>query len=648
MTGSLYAIDKPDVRALSAMGDRAFLDRDWYVASEYYREALLHNPAYLEAMTGLARSSYELGEYERALLQTREARKRAPQRADLAALEAFVLIALGDSAGAEGIIHAILKSEPYNRDALFAKAELGILAGRPSEASQLYNDIISRYPDDKRALVSLAILSHAMGNGERGRDLVVKAMRRHPDDERVYYHAAWLDAQEGLFERAMAGLEQALHLDKDYREARILLAQLQYRMQQYSSCIEQTDILLQNKRDDSLSWYLKARATEALDKYDDARALYLTALHHDKEDEIARLALTESLAAHTPLESPERRPLGNWFFSRAEEYRSQFQAQMALASYQLGLKLSPYAKERARYADLLAQSGLPGRQLEELMFMQDIGIADTAINDRVEAWESILADSVHRRWDISPMDIPASSWKLAVCVDTRTEKSLHVDASLLVSRLLASLLEREPHIALSDIAVIQDSYASAWRSAREAAANYLIMIEVSETARDFSVDAHIYSASSGSLLHTERVYQTGMDKVWNGTFRISQRIAGLFPAYSRILARKGNQVITGFGAHYALEEDTKLVVIKDSDFHPLVDRFILAPKDEQIIASLVPEEQDEYVTRAKVIRNGFFDRLAVGDPVIRYKKEEEGKTDSTGAERSTVSGEIREMIRAIR
>ena len=97
-----------------------------------------------------------------------------------------------------------------------------------------------------------------------------------------------------------------------------------------------------------------------------------------------------------------------------------------------------------------------------------------------------------------------------------------------------------------------------------------------------------------------------------------------------------------------MEEDTKLVVIKDSDFHPLVDRFILAPKDEQIIASLVPEEQDEYVTRAKVIRNGFFDRLAVGDPVIRYKKEEEGKTDSTGAERSTVSGEIREMIRAIR
>src|SRR5690606_4901278 len=115
----LPAVEMPDVRALCASGDEAFLDRDWYRASEYYREALRSNPAYLEALSGLARCSYELAEYDLALKQTRDARKRAPLRSDLAALEAFIHIALGDIGAAESLIQSILQREPYNREALF-------------------------------------------------------------------------------------------------------------------------------------------------------------------------------------------------------------------------------------------------------------------------------------------------------------------------------------------------------------------------------------------------------------------------------------------------------------------------------------------------------------------------------------------------
>lgn len=645
---SLCAFDDSDARSLSALGDKAFLERNWYAASEYYREALHLNPAYLEALSGLARSSYELGEYPLALIQVRDARKRAPRRADLAALEAFIHIALGNTKSAEEIIADILLREPWNRDALFARAELGLLAGRPSQASQLYSDIISRYPDDKRALVSLAILSHSMGNSTASRSLVVKALRLHPDDERVYYYAAWLDAQEGQLDRAISSLEQALRLAPDYHEGRRLLAKLLYRTQQYSSCIEHSDILLKDKRDDVLSWYLKARSLEALKRHGEARSLYANALHHDSEDEFSRFALNEALLEHTPLESNERIAMGHWFFDRAEQYRSQFQVEMALASYQLGLRVHPYAKERARYADLLAQSGFPGRQLEELKFMQDIGLADTSINDTVEAWESIMIDSLHRQWGLDPLSVPSTSWKLAVCIDKQKEHTLHVDASLLVSQLLGALLEQEAHLSLVTVEAAQPSFAGAWRHAREAGADYLIMLDTVESVSDFSLDALVYNASSGSLLHTERVYQTGMNKVWNGSFRMSRRLAGLFPVHSTIVARRGNQVLAGFGSRYPAKDDTRLIVVKDTTLRPPLNGFTLAPAQSEIIASLVPEEQDEYVTRAKIVRNGFFDRLDVGDQVLFYAEGEETKADTSGAERPPLPVEIRDIIRTIR
>ena len=124
----------PSASALYERGLTYMVAEDWYSASESLLESLRVNPAHAQATAALAECYYELGEFDEALSWVRRARSLARGNTSLANLEAFIMIALGRLDEASAIVNQVLQSEPYNREALFAAAELDIARGRAGDA----------------------------------------------------------------------------------------------------------------------------------------------------------------------------------------------------------------------------------------------------------------------------------------------------------------------------------------------------------------------------------------------------------------------------------------------------------------------------------------------------------------------------------
>ncbi|GHV81802.1 hypothetical protein AGMMS49991_03600 [Spirochaetia bacterium] len=222
-------------------GQALMVEENWYAAAEAFLECLKINAAHAEGAAALAECYYELEEFDQALIWVRKARSLSRANMALANLEAVTLIALGQIDASAAVIADVLKREPYNKEALFAAAELDIAKGHTGDALSRYREVVRRFPDDRRVLVSLALVMGVLGDNTGARSSIERALLLHPEDYRVHYYAAYLDAQAGRLSSAIGYAGESLALRPGYAPARSLLASLRYRSGQYEEAARLAD-----------------------------------------------------------------------------------------------------------------------------------------------------------------------------------------------------------------------------------------------------------------------------------------------------------------------------------------------------------------------------------------------------------------------
>jgi len=385
-----------DAAAHYELGRNYMADENWYSAVGALLECTRLNPAHAEGTAALAECYYELAEFDEALNWVRKARLLARGNMSVANMEVFTLIALGNLDAASDLVSGILAREPYNREALFAAGELDIARNKPSEAMLRYREAVRRYPDDRRLLISLALVTLSLGDAETAVSYINNALSQHPDDYRVFYYAAYIYAQNGRTADAIQYAERALYYRPGHGPSQSLMASLRYRNSQYEEAARLCDIAIAADRQDMSAWYLKGLSLIRMGRHLDAIAVLSTALSVNEEDEFIRAVLEELLITTTALEDLRRARWAAWHFNKARSYYSRRLIEQALFEYRRGLRLNPFAKDRLEYAELLRIQGYPARYLEELLFLQDQGMADRSLNDAVEAYGSLLSEALFR------------------------------------------------------------------------------------------------------------------------------------------------------------------------------------------------------------------------------------------------------------
>jgi tetratricopeptide (TPR) repeat protein len=624
-------------------GRSLMADENWYSALEAFLECLKINPAHAEGTVAVAECYYELAEFDEALNWVRKARALARTNMTVANLEVFTLIALGHLDTAASLVTEVLTREPYNKEALFAAGELDIARNRPSEALLRYREAVRRYPDDHRLLISLALVTLSLGDGDMALNYINSAMTQHTDDYRVFYYAAYIYAQTGKLADAIRLAETALQYRPGHAPSQSLMATLRYRNAQYEEAARLCDVAIAADRQNMSAWYLKGLSFIRLGRLSDAITVLSNAITISEDDEFIRAILEETILSSTVLEDPRRTRWAAWHFNKAREYRTRHLTEQAVFEYRRGLRLNPFAADRREYAEMLRLQGYPARYLEELRFLQDHGINDRPLNDAVEAYASLLSDAMFRRWQVNPVDLAERHWKIAVFSIAGQSGLYHADAGTVAASVIKELLVHDRNIMPINLEMRQSSFSQAFRQAREAGADYFLIVSVNENERDISLKGELFVARTGAAAGTFYTYRTGTDRLRNASRGIIEQLSNAMPQRGRMLIRRQNQALINKGRADGVRADTVYEIIKKGRLQIANEGIALIYGADELVGKLTITSADEEIAVGTITRNGFFDRIEQGDEVILQV---EGS--SRPAAETAANPELRALLRTLR
>jgi len=637
------ALHAQSAASLYNAGRTAMLEEDYYKAAESFLEVLRLSPSHAEATAALAECYYALSEFDEALSWVRKARTLARGNLWLANLEARVLIALGRLNEGSQIIGEVLAREPYNKDALFAQAEMDIARGRPSEAAIRYREAARRYPGDQKLLLSLALVLGSLGQHRDAKTYIDRALAQHSDDYRVYYYAAYLAFRGDRIAEGIRYAERTLNFKSTFTPAKTLLAKLRYRSGQFEEAARLADEIIARDRQDTGAWYLKGMAYSRLDRRQDAISVLNSAAALAPDDEFIRTALEDLLIAGTAVEDPARRRLATWHFTRARDFRARNLSDQALFEYRRGLRLNPYAGERRDYAEILRVQGFPARAMEELRFLQSMGPKNQEIDDLIENNTTRLANALFVRWGVDPLLVTKRHWKVAVFSVASQSGFVHVDGGAVASAYVKDLLIHDRNIAPMDAELRQPSFSAAFRTAREGGADYFLILSVSENERDLSLKGEVFVGRTGSPAGTFSAYRTGSDRLRNAGRSVIDQLAAALPFRSELAVRQAGQGLINKGRADGVKADNVYDIVKKGRVSLKNEGMGLVYAPGDIIGTITVKEADEEVAAGNLARSGYYDRIERGDEVV-LQKEQTPPAPVQGA----ADPELRALLRTLR
>ena len=600
---------------LSSASTKAFSE-DWYGAIDDYLAALRLNPSYSDAMLGLAECYYELGEYEQALAYaTRAAPFRKGDRS-LLDLEGFIRAGLGDLSTARSRFQAVLSSAPNDLDARFGLALLDLAEGKKTEAKLRFEDSLRIAPLDARSLASLALIALDQGRSGDAAALVEKALDAHSDDARVQQVAAKVYAARGDFAQAVFHARNAVKLRPTRSEYHGLLGSLLFASGDYKGSEAVMKEAVAVDRKDELAWYALGVDQVALGESTDAIYSLDTATGLKPDDEVARIALESVVMGSSPLESDLRRRYSDWHVARGKELEDRSYFDQAVVEYRRALRIDPYSVDgRVHYAELLKKRGFPARQLSELRFLEGIGKADRSTLDAIEIYSSLLAGSVSDQWGIDQFSLPKRPYKLALFYRTDAPAEYHLDVASTLRRYLSDILSSSSRLGVLPIQPGVSSPGEAFKLAREAGADYYLVLSVRESDREIQMGGELRVAKTGSLATSYRYYRTGNDRVKNTAQRLADSIVASLQPKGSILRRSQDSALVDLGSADGFKVGDSLLILKKGSLGVKSEGLGPSWPDQAQVGTLTITSIDEEVATGDLKSSGFFDTINVGDEV---------------------------------
>ncbi len=207
--GDRSSVEKADFyqRALAAIE----LKR-WDIARRELTNVLAQSPQEARALSLMSACSFNLGEVDTAIEQSKSAIKCDPKWT-----HAYYVLSLGyTSKGrfreAQRAIKPALAEEPENPDYLMVMANLHFAEVRWKEGLQLLEHALSYDPAHASCLRLKAYGLRQSGRTADADEVVKQALSLHPEDARLYAEAGWAAIRKDASE-ARTHFEEALRLD---------------------------------------------------------------------------------------------------------------------------------------------------------------------------------------------------------------------------------------------------------------------------------------------------------------------------------------------------------------------------------------------------------------------------------------------------
>ncbi len=610
------ALFAADARSLYQAGARAQAEGNSHLAVEKYTAALAANPAYLEAMTGMAECFFLLEEYDEALRWVTEALRFDRGSPGLLVLQGRVLIGMGRPADARKIFSLVLSQRPNDLEARFGQAEAEVAEGKTRTALSQYSQTLRLAPESRKALLSLAMLSASLGDAAAASRYYELALRSHSADPSVQLAAAEWDAGQGRLDSAERRARTALSLAPGLPQARIALGGILLdRGKPLDAAVELREAVASDPNN-SLAWHALGMAYRKAGDAAKAIASFASGLSAVPSDEILRISQENTTLDSLPLDDPIRKKAAAAHLEQGALLEQRNSLEAALAEYRRALLLDPTGRDaRVAYARVFRSLGFPDKYLSELTVVASLGAADTFVTDEIEGLRSELAEGISRAWGYDQHNLERSRYNVPVFTLPSANRLLHAAAHDDLVRAFAAMLSRFPSISVPDLPRVATGFEEAFRAARESGSDWFVILALEESERSFSAAADLHLARTGARLASIPVYRTGNDRVRDSFLRICSDIAARLPTRGALIARRLDQGLIDLGSLHGVKKGDRLIIVRKGAARLSNQGPGLSWEPADVVGEFTVAAVDEAVSEGTIARKGYFDLVNVGDTV---------------------------------
>lgn len=635
----IFAQTRRNAQALFAQGIEAEDERDWWAASEKFQAAVRANPAYADAWFHLAKCLYQMQSFELALQHLQNAKKYSPERTDILNLEGMSLISLGKFDEAENIFSQIQKKYPNDIESRFGLAELNLLKGRTTVAEKLYSDALSKSPGNVKALLSLALLKSETKDSPRAERYVNEALRVGSADPQVYYIAAFLDFKNGKFDAAERRCLSALQLDGNYDAAYEFLALIYFAQERFPEVIDLADFGISRDRENGNIWYVKGLAQQKLGLENDAIETWLLGLDAVPDDEIMRAAFELSVLRTLPLEDPRRADWAKFHVQKGADHAKRYSGRAMRYEYQAALRLDPHNfRARNAFSNLLRAEGYSENYLSQMRFIQENGILQGGIqalkgegkkidaddekfalvklSDTVEGYESLLENTLARKWDVNPFFLDKRRWNLRIYYTDSSEPLAHPELSRVAAEhlcvLFGGVLGQSVEISVLPAKNFSEAYSDAYKGGFD----YFIILDVAEDERVLKFDATMYSGRNGTEAKKFSTFKTGNDRYASSLLNLRSAILGSLPIRAKILNRSGKDILVDIGRTEGMTSGAKFAVVKRGALRTSDTGVGVSYSEDNFLGTVTLSDVGEDISEGVLGDTGFYDLVNARDEIV--------------------------------
>jgi len=624
----LYSQGKNNKTARSYFdtGLQAENTEEWHTATQNFLEAVRINPAYADAWYHLSRVSYFLGEPDLALQYLASAEKIEKSNARILNLKGLIYLSLGETDKASDIFNQILTAYPNDVSAHFGLAELQLSDGRFSGAKKEYEEALKRQGDNKKALLSLSLLCAYTNDFNGSNTYLRRALNFYSSDPTVHYLSALIDCMKNDLENAEKQARIAVELNKNYSQGYRLLAQILYYEGKYSECSDLCDYLISKDRNNSINWYLKGLCQKNTGSISDAVATWSKGLELSPQDELMRMTLELEVRDSVSLEDPRRKNWANYHVNIANQCAERYDGTGASYEYQRALRIDPMNREaRLAYANMLELNGMHELYLDQLKFVKDFAAENgkpvskrdaTALSDTIEAYDSLLSETLAKKWDIQSFYLDKIRWNIAVFYEDRPVNFVHVNSDCLTAQAASDIFSGVAQTSVNTQITPVSGYGDAFRNARTKGYDYFIILSLEEGNDDLTLNATMYSARTGTETEKMTFYATGNNRYSTVLRRFRTSVLENLPVRGKIIRRKAKSVLVDLGKSEHIVNGAVFQIVRKGKIITADTGSGLSYRDDDILGTIEITDCGEEVSEGIISVNGFYDKINDDDEVV--------------------------------
>ena len=307
----------------------------------------------------------------------------------------------------------------------------------------------------------------------------------------------------------------------------------------------------------------------------------------------------------------------------------RFDGTGASYEYQRALKVNPTdTAARRAFAEMLDINGLHELCLEQLKFVQDNRdplssvssqarrTSEKRLDDAVEAYDSLLQDSLAKRWNVEPFYLDKIRWRIGLYYTQNTARFVHADSPMITAEFAADMFSGVSVTFVHARTAPVSGFGEAYRKAQSAGEDYFIMLSLDEGERDIVLDAAMYSGRTGSAVRRMSFYGTGSGRYTNVLRRLRSSVLSSLPVRGNILDRSGTNLLIDVGRSELLQKGAVFAVVPKGTLKTADSEIGLTYADKDALGTLTITEAGEEVSEGEFVKSGFYDRVNTGDEVV--------------------------------